>query len=142
MTDKIVAFKPSVSYNQRFLRECVAFQHFNQCADFIFLWLWLNDDIGKGTAENVIKRRDMKLIYAVWNTVILNKGGRFWVTRQIDRRSVTSKTQSILAKLSHFGCLKFCLRTPFTTAFSLNYLHATEKASGLGNSLHSVKICG
>ena len=31
-------------------------------------------------------------------------------------------------KLSHFGCLKFCLRTPFTTAFNLLYLHATEKA--------------
>ena len=29
----------------------------------------------------------------------------------------------------------------FTTAFSLLYLHATEKASGLGNSLHFVKIC-
>ena len=103
MGDKIVAFKPSVSYNQRFLRECVAFQHFNQRADFIFLWLRLNDDIGKGTAENVIKRCNMKLIYAVWNTVILNKGGRFWVTRQIDRRSATSKTQSILA-VSNSAC--------------------------------------
>ena len=73
MGDKIVAFKTSIGYNQRFLRECVAFQHFNQRADFIFFWLWLNDNIGKGVVENVIKRRDMKLIYAVWNTVILNE---------------------------------------------------------------------
>ena len=73
MRYEIVAFKTSIGYYQRFLRECVAFQHFNQRADFIFLWLRLNDDIGKGTVENVIKRRDMKLIYAVWNTVILNE---------------------------------------------------------------------
>ena len=45
------------------------------------------------------------------------------------KQSKTSKIQSILAKLSHFGCLKFCLRTPFTTAFHLLYLHAAEKAS-------------
>ena len=46
------------------------------------------------------------------------------------KQSKTSKIQSILAKLSHFGCLNFCLRTPFTTAFNLLYLHAAEKASG------------
>ena len=97
MGDKIIAFETSVSYNQRFLRECVAFQHFNQRADFIFLWLRLNDNIGKSTVENVIKRRDMKLIHAVWNTVILNEGGRFWVTRQIDRCSV-NRQQFIATK--------------------------------------------
>ena len=46
------------------------------------------------------------------------------------KQSKTSKIQSILAKLSHFGCLNLCLRTPFTTAFNLLYLHAAEKASG------------
>ena len=54
--------------------------------------------------------------------------GREVATKQ--KQSKTSKMQSILAKLSHFGCLKFCLRTPFTTAFHLLYLHAAEKASG------------
>lgn len=73
MADKIVAFKTSIGYYQRFLRECVAFQHFNQRADFIFFWFVLNDNIGKSTVENVIKRRDMKLIYAFRDAVVLNE---------------------------------------------------------------------
>ena len=97
MRYEIVAFKTSIGYYQRFLRECVAFQHFNQRADFIFLWLRLNDDIGKGTVENVIKRRDMKLIYAVWNTVILDEGGSGRIARQIDRCSVNCQ-QAIALK--------------------------------------------
>ena len=73
MADKIVAFKPSIGYYQRLFFEVVALQHGDQRADFVFFWLRLNDNIGKSTVENVIKRRDMKLIYAVWNTVILNE---------------------------------------------------------------------
>ena len=97
MRYEIIAFETSVSYNQRFLRECVAFQHFNQCANFVFLWLWLNDNIGKGTAENVVERRDMKLIYPFGNAVILDEGGSGRIAREVDRCSV-NRQQTITTK--------------------------------------------
>ena len=51
MSDKIITFKATVSNNQCLLLECVPFHHFYQRADFVFLRLWLNDNIRKGTAE-------------------------------------------------------------------------------------------
>lgn len=88
VSDEIIAFKSAICDDERLLRECVTFQHIHQRANFVFLRLWLNDQVGKGAAENVIQRRDMKLIYAFGNTIVLNEGRGGRITREVTRRPV------------------------------------------------------
>lgn len=62
MGNEVIALKAAVGNDERLLRECVAFQHLNQRAVFIFPWLRLNDQIGESATENVIERRNMELL--------------------------------------------------------------------------------
>ena len=74
MGDEVIIFKAAVCDDERLLREGVSLQHFHQRTDFVFLWLQLNDDIGKCAVENIMQRGSVELIHPFGDTVVLDEG--------------------------------------------------------------------
>ena len=71
--NEVIALKAAVCDDERLLVEVIAFQHFDQRPDFIFLRFRLDNRICKGTGAEVIQRRNMELVDTFGNTVILNE---------------------------------------------------------------------
>ena len=88
MGDEVITFKAAVCDDERLLREGVSLQHFHQRTDFVFLWLQLNDDIGKCAVENIMQRGSVELIHPFGDTVVLDEGRRGGIAGKIDRRTI------------------------------------------------------
>lgn len=88
MGDEVIIFKAAVCDDERLLREGVSLQHFHQRTDFVFLWLQLNDDIGKCAVENIMQRGSVELIHPFGDTVVLDEGRHGGIAGKIDRRTI------------------------------------------------------
>ena len=88
MDDEVITFKATVCDDERLIREGVSLQHFHQRTDFVFLWLQLNDDIGKCAVENIMPRGSVELIHPFGDTVVLDEGRRGGIAGKIDRRTI------------------------------------------------------